>query len=130
MSEPTPADDTTTVLTDATAPDLAPPTADATALDDAGPDRTAGAAIARDPRPRTRWAGIVWGLVFAGLAWAGIWLASGENRVEDIVVWAQDLDPATAIGYGILAVGGLLLVTGVVGLLRRAQRRVSELRRE
>jgi len=79
----------------------------------------------RPPRPRVRWAGVVWGLVFAASAAAGIWLASGEDRVDEIVAWLQDLAPATAIGYGILAVGGLLLITGIVGLLRRAQRRLT-----
>ncbi|MBN9178578.1 MAG: hypothetical protein J0I43_14600 [Microbacterium sp.] len=76
-------------------------------------------------RPRTRWAGIVWGLVLAALAGAGIWIASGTDRVDELMAWAQALTPATAIGYGVLAVGGMLLVTGLVGLLRRAQRAVA-----
>jgi len=76
-------------------------------------------------RPRTRWAGIVWGLVLAAVAGAGIWLASGDGRIAELAAWVQELSPATAVGYGILIIGGLLLVTGLVGLLRRAQRAVA-----
>jgi len=76
-------------------------------------------------RPRTRWAGIVWGLVLAAVAGAGIWLASGDGRVAELSAWVQELTPATAVGYGILIIGGLLLVTGLVGLLRRAQRALA-----
>lgn len=76
-------------------------------------------------RARTRWAGIVWGLVLAAIAGAGIWLTGGEGRVGDLVEWTRGLSLATAIGIGVLVVGVLLLVTGLVGLLRRAQRAVA-----
>lgn len=76
-------------------------------------------------RARTRWAGIVWGVVLATLAIGGVWLASGEARIDDLVVWVSGLSPTTAIGLGVLAVGALILVTGLVGLLRRAQRAVA-----
>ena len=78
------------------------------------------------PRPRTRWAGIVWGIALAALASAGIWLASGAGRLDDLSTWVGDLSPAAAVGYGVLAVGALLLITGLVGLLRRAQRALSD----
>lgn len=77
------------------------------------------------PAPRTRWAGIVWGLALGALAAAGIWLASGAGRIDALATWAQELAPATAIGYAVLGVGALLLLTGLVGLLRRAQRAMS-----
>jgi hypothetical protein len=63
--------------------------------------------------------------VLAALAAAGVWLTSAEGRIDDIATWLQALEPATAVGYGILTVGALLLVTGIVGLLRRAQRTVA-----
>lgn len=100
-------------------------------LGDAAPTLAAEPALAAaEPsaptlRPRTRWAGIVWGLAFAVLAGCGIWLASGEGRVDDLVAWVRTLSATTAIGYGVLAIGALLLVTGVVGLMRRAQRAVA-----
>jgi len=73
------------------------------------------------PRPRTRWAGIVWGLVFVALATIGIWASSDPARLDGFAPWLGTLDPGAAIGYGLLTVGGLLLVGGLVGLLRRAQ---------
>ncbi|RLK47886.1 hypothetical protein [Microbacterium telephonicum] len=76
-------------------------------------------------RARTRWAGIVWGLVFAGLAAAGLWLTASDGRADDLAAWISGLDVATAVGYGLLAVGALVLVTGLVGLLRRAQRAIA-----
>lgn len=83
------------------------------------------AATAPTLRARTRWAGIVWGLVFAAIAWAGIWLASDADRVDELGAWLQSIDTATAVAYGLLGVGALVLVIGLVGLLRRAQRAVA-----
>jgi len=77
------------------------------------------------PGPRTRWAGIVWGLVLGALAAAGIWLAAGEGRIDDLVAWTQTLTSAMVVGYAVLAIGALVLVLGLVGLLRRAQRTVA-----
>lgn len=104
------------VLAAETAPAPMPPEPPATATE---------SSPASALRPRTRWAGIVWGLAFAVLAGCGIWLGSGEGRVDDLVAWVRTLSATTAIGYGVLAIGALLLVTGVVGLLRRAQRAVA-----
>lgn len=73
------------------------------------------------PHPRTRWAGIVWGLAFGAIAAGGIWLSSGLERLEGLSTWLLDLGAGAAVGYGLLAIGGLLLVGGLVGLLRRAQ---------
>ncbi|WEK13645.1 MAG: hypothetical protein P0Y48_00090 [Candidatus Microbacterium phytovorans] len=73
------------------------------------------------PRPRTRWAGIVWGLAFGAIAAGGIWLSSGLERLDGLSAWLLDLGTGAAIGYGLLTVGGLLLVGGIAGLLRRAQ---------
>jgi hypothetical protein len=85
-------------------------------------------AVAPMRGPRTRWGGIVWGLAFAALAVGGIWLASGAGRVDALAAWMRQLPTGTAVGYGILAIGGLLLVVGMVGLLRRAQRALAERR--
>lgn len=72
--------------------------------------------------PRTRWAAIVWGLVFVALAAAGVVLTASAENFDALVSWIAGLDAATAIGYGVLTVGILVLVIGVVGLLRRAQK--------
>lgn len=72
--------------------------------------------------PRTRWAAIVWGLVFTALAAAGIVLTANAENFDGLLSWIAGMDAATAIGYGVLTVGILVLVVGVVGLLRRAQK--------
>lgn len=72
-------------------------------------------------RARVRWAGIVWGVAFAALAWAGMWLTGEPDRVNELATWLQGINTMTAVAYGLLAVGALALVTGLVGLLRRAQ---------
>ncbi|REJ07904.1 hypothetical protein DY023_02475 [Microbacterium bovistercoris] len=74
--------------------------------------------------PRTRWAAIVWGLFFAGLAFGGIWLLSDPQRRDSVTDWLAGLAPATIIAVSLLAVGVLVLVAGLAGLLRRLQRRM------
>lgn len=110
--------------------DLSSSRSDTIELDHVRPDVVADATVAdvQAPAPlraRTRWGGIVWGLVLAALAAAGIWLVSAPGRAGDLVEGVRDVSAATAIGYGVAVIGGLLLVTGVVGLLRRAQRSLA-----
>lgn len=95
------------------------------------------AVLAADPTertslhgPRTRWGAIVWGLVFAALAAAGIALVSVPGRFADLMTWIGALEAGTAVGYGLLVIGGLVLVIGVIGLLRRAQVTISTRRRD
>lgn len=90
---------------------IAPPAAD---LARSEPDAPAA-------RPRTRWAAVVWGLVFAALAAVGMWLTSEPARLDDLAAWVLALDAGSAVGYGLLAFGGLVLIIGLVGILRRAQ---------
>lgn len=85
-------------------------------------DSEAATETAPPLRARIRWAGIVWGLVLAAVAWAGIWLTSAPDRVDELSAWLRGIDTVTAVAYGLLALGALALVTGLVGLLRRAQR--------
>lgn len=74
------------------------------------------------PRPRLRWAGVVWGLVFAGLAAAGLWIVASDTRAESLSEWVARVDIGTGIAIGLLAIGGIILTTGLVGLLSRGQR--------
>lgn len=80
------------------------------------------------PRPRTRWAGIVWGLVLAAIAAAGVWLLTDPARQAVATAWMLSLTPAAAVAYAVLAVGAFALVAGIVGLARRAQRGVDRRR--
>ncbi len=75
--------------------------------------------------PRTRWAAIIWGALFAAVAIAGIRLLSDERSVGAVADWAMTLTPTTLGALGLLAVGVLVLVSGAVGLVRHLQRRFA-----
>lgn len=99
--------------------DLPEPAAEAPPIADA-------ASPASAPLPRTRWAAIVWGLCFAALSWFGIWMLSSSGRRDDVTDWFASLTPGTMVAFQLLAVGVLVLITGLVGLIRRAQRRLTD----
>ncbi|GAB2703408.1 uncharacterized membrane protein YcjF (UPF0283 family) [Microbacterium marinum] len=73
-------------------------------------------------RARVRWAGIVWGLVLLTCAAGGLWLVSGADAIEAVQDWLFELQPSAAIAYVLLVIGAFVLVCGLIGLLRRAQR--------
>lgn len=104
--------------------DLEPPTdanlAEPVALDGAPPL----------PRPRLRWAAIVWGLVLAGVAASVLWIVVSPARRDGFVDWFAGLSPAAIAAYVLLVIGGFVLVAGVVGLIRRSQRRIERERTE
>lgn len=75
--------------------------------------------------PRIRWAAIVWGLLFAAIAAGTLLTLLSPERRDAFAAWAVSLSPTTVMLYGLLAVGALVLVLGLVGLLRRAQRRLA-----
>ncbi|WP_259363390.1 hypothetical protein [Microbacterium esteraromaticum] len=86
------------------------------ALDDAS-------ARLSSPAPRTRWAAIIWGVCFAAVAWFGIWMLSATTRQNAITDWFASLSPGTMTATVLLGVGVLVLISGLVGLIRRMQRR-------
>ncbi|TYL53102.1 hypothetical protein [Agromyces mariniharenae] len=73
-------------------------------------------------RPRIRWAGIVWGLVFAGLAATLLWIVLEPARMELVADWWATLTPGGLILTVLLVLGGLLLVAGLSSLGRRSDR--------
>lgn len=75
--------------------------------------------------PRTRWAAVIWGLLFAAIAGAGIWLLTDAQRQAGIADWVMELTPSTLGGLAVLVAGVLVLATGAVGLIRHAQRRYA-----
>ena len=72
--------------------------------------------------PRVRWAGIVWGAVFAALGITVMSVLSSDASRYSFAVWAQSLGPWGAGLVAVVALGALLLVTGVLGAIARAQR--------
>jgi hypothetical protein len=93
------------------------------AVEDGAPDESS---VGSGPTaPRTRWAAIVWGLFFGALAYAGIWMLSDAGRRTGIVDGVMALTPGIIVAVALLAVGVLVLVAGVAGLIRHAQRRLA-----
>lgn len=145
----TPADDTTHLDTAATAPhaaddlvppapvptspavlpppyvDTRPPASEAPATE---PERPAPAASAALTGPRIRWAGIVWGLVLAAIAATALWILLDPTRQAALTAWLVSLNPATAVALAVLLLGVFALVTGIVGIARRAQRGIERRR--
>jgi hypothetical protein len=72
--------------------------------------------------PRIRWAGIVWGLVLAAIAAVALWILLDPARQAVLTAWLVGLNPATAIAIAVLLLGLFALITGIVGIARRAQR--------
>ncbi len=92
------------------------------------PPAASGAPSTRAPeelRPRIRWAGIVWGLVFAGLAATLLWIVLEPARMELVADWWATLTPGGLILTVLLVLGGLLLVAGLSSLGRRSDRRAG-----
>lgn len=73
-------------------------------------------------RPRIRWAGIIWGLVFAGIAATVLWIVLDPARIELVEQWWATLTPAGLLIAVLLVLGGLLLIAGLSGLARRGDR--------
>ena len=74
-------------------------------------------------RPRIRWAGIIWGLVFAVIAATVLWIVLEPARMELVADWWATLTPAGLLLTVLLVLGGLLLIAGLSGLARRGDRR-------
>lgn len=123
----TPLDQPTTPLDHPTTP-LDPPAAADWAPPPYAPDVVATPAAGTVyPAPRIRWAGIVWGIVFALIAAVSLWVLAAASRREAIRDWVLTLSPDTVspgvvAGVLVLVVGGLLLIVGGIALLRRLSR--------
>jgi hypothetical protein len=75
--------------------------------------------------PRTRWAAIVWGLLFAAIAATALWMIADDARRDGVADALVALTPITIVTILLLTVGVLLLVGGAAGLIRRAQRKLA-----
>ena len=75
--------------------------------------------------PRTRWAGIIWGLLFAATAATALWMLSDADRRASIGDGLLALTPTTIVTILLLTIGVLLLANGAVGLVRMVQRKLS-----
>ncbi len=73
------------------------------------------------PGPRIRWAGVVWGLVFAAAAAVGAALTWTPRALDDLATIVPQLNGPTLVAGALLVLGALALISGLVGLLRHAQ---------
>lgn len=74
------------------------------------------------PRPRIRWAGIVWGFVLAAVAATGAAAIWPPGSLDDLAMIVSQLDATTLVAGALMVLGALALIAGLVGLLRHAQR--------
>ena len=75
-----------------------------------------------DAAPRTRWAAIIWGLVFAAISATARVDGDPECRRDAVADWVVSLSPPAIVAYLLLAGGAIALVGGLVGIARRLQR--------
>jgi hypothetical protein len=115
-------------FTGARPPAWEPPTTASDRPEAAASDRSQAAASVALSRPRVRWAGIVWGLVLAAIAAGAVWFLTDPARQTALASWLVSLSPATTIAIGVLVLGVFALITGVVGIARRAQRGIEQRR--
>ena len=75
--------------------------------------------------PRTRWAAIIWGLMFAAIATGALWTLTDADRRAGVAEGLVASTPTTFVTVLLLSIGVLLLVGGAAGLIRRAQRKLA-----
>jgi hypothetical protein len=95
---------------------MPPPTAATTAYS------TGTAAASTHPRPTVRWGALVWSLLFGALAGTALWLMLDADRREATGEWLATLSPLAAALYAVVALGVVLALFGIVGLIRRGER--------
>jgi hypothetical protein len=86
------------------------------------PPAAASAQPGRDDRPTIRWGAIAWALIFAAIAGTTLWVLVSEQRRETVAVSLAAMQPAFVVLYAVLALGAVLALFGVVGLIRRGER--------
>lgn len=73
-------------------------------------------------RPTVRWGALVWGLLFGLTAAVTLWILVDPGRRDAIDDWFLTLNPLAATLYALVAVGAIVVLFGLVGLIRRGER--------
>lgn len=85
--------------------------------------------MSADKRPGIRWAGIVFGALFALGAVLGLVVALDEGILEVLQEWSRpvafSVGPSTLPFLSVVAVGTVVLALAAVALVRRARRRAA-----
>lgn len=103
-------------------PIFAPPADPAASLDDAVFAGTVAPAPAAAARPTVRWGALVWALIFGGTAALTLWILVDPARRLAADAWIAALNPLAASLYALIAIGVVVALFGVVGLIRRGER--------
>jgi hypothetical protein len=74
-------------------------------------------------RPHVRAGSIAWGLIVIATAAAVLWVVAEPARRSAVTDWAATLTPGGAALVAVLVCGAILLLSGVLAAIRRAQRR-------
>jgi hypothetical protein len=73
-------------------------------------------------RPTIRWGALVWSLLFGAAAGFILWVLVDPARRLAVGDWLATLNPLAAGLYALVAVGVILALFGIVGLIRRGER--------
>ena len=73
--------------------------------------------------PRVRWAGVIWGLIFAATGAFTAWTLLAQDRRAAFSHWILTLGGGGWVIVGAVAIGTLLLVIGLIEGLKAATRR-------
>lgn len=73
-------------------------------------------------RPTVRWGALVWALIFGGTAALTLWILVDPARRLAADAWIAGLNPLAAWLSALIAVGVIVALFGVVGLIRRGER--------
>ena len=72
-------------------------------------------------RPTVRWGALVWSLLFGALAGTALWVMLDSDRREATGEWLATLSPLAAALYAVVALGIIVALFGIVGLIRRGE---------
>jgi len=103
-----------------TPPTPAPPATTPSSNGTVSSNGTSAAASAH-PRPTVRWGALVWSLLFGALAGTALWLMLDPDRLDATGEWLATLSPLAAALYALVALGVILALFGIVGLIRRGE---------
>ncbi|GAA3736485.1 hypothetical protein GCM10022239_10420 [Leifsonia bigeumensis] len=76
-------------------------------------------------RPRIRFGAIAWGLIVCAIAGAVLTVIGTPGARSAFASWLGSLTPGGYVLIGVLVLGGLILLWGLLGVIRRLQRQRS-----
>lgn len=72
--------------------------------------------------PTIRWGALVWALLFLAIAGTTMWLLVSPERRDAVGDWLGSVHPLVLVLSGVIAVGVVIALFGIVGLIRRGER--------